>query len=130
MVTIPVQRSLDTVTQADSRVVAELAARARDVERAALRIEVHTTAIDWRLDAERDDERLAQRAGDPERPDGQVKPGRPYAGDLSDQRDQLVQRRILTARENVGAAGGGRLLAAQAETLDEIVDMGQMVVDL
>ena len=44
--------------------------------------------------------------------------------------DQLVQRRHLAAGEDVGAAGRGRMLAAQPEALDEIVDVGEMVVDL
>ena len=64
---------------ADPRREAELGARARDVERAALREEVDAPAIERRLDAERRADRFAQRSGDPERPHRQVQPRRRHA---------------------------------------------------
>ena len=75
--------------------------------------------------------RFAQRARDPERPDRQVQSsaaGTPAT--LGDERDQLVQRRDLAARQDVGPIRGGRVLAAQPKPFHEIVDVGQMVVDL
>ena len=40
------------------------------------------------------------------------------------------ERRDLAAGEDVGAAGGGGMLAAQPEAFDQIVNVGEMVVDL
>ncbi len=45
------------------------------------------------------------------------------------ERDQLVQRRHFPAREDVGAVGRRRVLAAQSKSFDEIVDVGEMVID-
>ena len=109
--------------------VADLRARARDVERAALREEVDAAAVERRLDAERHADRFADRAGHPDRPDRQVQPRRGHAGAFRHQRDELVQRRHFPAGEDVGAVGRRRVLAAQPEAFDQIVDVGEMVVD-
>src|SRR5207249_5835109 len=113
MLAIPLERPRDAVAQADLRRVAELLARARDVERAALRIEVDAPPVNRRLDAERRAHGLAQRARDPERPDRQVQRRRWYAGHIGTQRHQLVQRRHLASGEDVGAIRRRRMLAAQ-----------------
>ncbi len=46
-----------------------------------------------------------------------------------DQLHQLVQRRHFTAGEDVGAIGGRGVLAAEPKPFDEIVNVGEMVVD-
>ena len=104
-------------------------ARPRDVERAALREEVDTPAIDRRLETKRRAHRLAGRARQPERPDRQVHASARHLRFLRDRAHQLVQRRHLPAREDVGPAGGGRHFAAQPEALDEIVDVRQVIED-
>src|SRR3954463_14910255 len=88
MLTVPLQRPADAFAQSDLRRVTDFRARARDVERAALREEVDAPPEDWRLEAERRARQLARRAGDPERPDRQVPRGRRHAGDAGDERDQ------------------------------------------
>ena len=60
---------------------------------------------------------------------GRCSDGGANAGLARDQRGQLVQRRHLGAGEDVGAARGARHLAAQAEALDEVVDVRQVVED-
>jgi hypothetical protein len=104
--------------------------RAGDVERAALREEVHAAAVERRFDAERHADRLARRAREPEGPDRQVNRRRANAGHLGNQRHDLVERGDLAAREDVRAAGGSRRLTAQPEPVNQIVNVGEMVVDL
>ena len=48
---------------------------------------------------------------------------------VRDNRDQLVERRHLTAREDVGLAGGLWHRPAEPEAFHEIVDVGEVVVD-
>ena len=43
---------------------------------------------------------------------------------------QLLQRRDLGPGKDVGPIGGRRMLAAEAEAFDEIVDVGQVIVDV
>ena len=69
---VPRQRFPDAVAKADLRRVADLGARAADVERAALGEEVHSAPVYRRLDAERHAHGLARGAGQPERPHGQL----------------------------------------------------------
>jgi len=56
--------------------------------------------------------------------------GRRHAGDVGNRGDQLVQRRHLSSGEDVGAIRRRGLLAAEPEAFDEIVDVGEMVIDL
>ena len=127
--TVPRQRAPNAFAQADLRRVAELGAGAADVEGPALGEEIDAAAVERRLDAERRADRLADRPGDPERPHRQVQPRRRHVRLVGDERHQLVQRRHLAAGEDVGAAGRGRHLAAQPEPLDQVVDVGQVIVD-
>src|SRR5439155_14845493 len=68
MLTIPIEGPLDPVAQADARRVADFLPRTRDVERAALRVEVDAPPVDRRSDSERYANRLADGTGRPERP--------------------------------------------------------------
>ena len=61
---------------------------------------------------------------------GRCRRGAGTPATLATMRDQLVQRRDLAAGQDVGAVRGRRVLAAQPKAFDEIVDVGQMVVDL
>src|SRR6184192_2667234 len=84
MLAIPVERSANALAQPDARVEPDLLPRARDVERAALRVEVDAPPVYRRLDAEGRAERFADRARGPERPHRHVHARRPHAGDVRD----------------------------------------------
>src|SRR5437773_3380252 len=127
---IPVKRSSDSFTQADPRCVPELVPCARYVERAALRKEIHAPAIHRRLDAERGTDRFTYRARGPEGPDRQMDPWHRHAGNVRNNGHKLVQRRDFAAGQDVGPIRGARVLTAEAETLDEVVDVRQMVIDV
>ena len=82
-----------------------------------------------RLDPERRAQRLADDRRRAQRPHRQVAPRRTDARFERDELHQVVQHRHLAAREDVGPVGGGLLRRAQAKTLDEIVDEGEVVVN-
>ncbi len=107
--------------------IAELGARARRVEGAALRVEVDAAAIDRRLDAQRHADHLAQQARRPERPHRQVHARRRDLQLRRDQLHELLERRVARAGEDVGAARRRRHRAAQPETFDQIVDERQVI---
>src|SRR5512138_3430582 len=121
MFAIPRQRPPDAVPQSDARLEPELAPRARDVERAALREKIDAPAVQRRLYPERRARRLADGARDPERPRRHVQPRRRDARLLGDQTDQLVERGHLAAGEDVASARGRRRVAAEPEALAQIV---------
>src|SRR5262245_3210949 len=100
MSSVPFERPPDAVPQAYSGVVRDFLTRARNVERAALRIKVHASPVYRWFDAERHADGFAQRSGDPEGPDRQVQPWWFYATDFGNQRNHLVERRNFGAREN------------------------------
>src|SRR4029077_11167714 len=129
LLAVPIQRPPDPFAQADLRGVADLRPRARDVERPALREKVDAATVDRRLDAERGAERFTEGARHPEGPRRQMPPRHRHARSLRHQRHQLIQRRHFPAGENVGAIGRRRMLAAEPEAFDEIVDVGEMVID-
>src|SRR5581483_9699546 len=93
MLAVPVQGAPDTVAQRHARVVADLPPGARNVEGAALRVEVDASPVQRRLDPERRAERLAHGASRPERPYREMKTRWADSGNVSDRRHQLVQGR-------------------------------------
>ena len=118
---------MDAFPEVDAGRKPELGSRTRRVERPALRVEVHATSIEWRLDSQRHANGLAQQAGSPERP---RRPVPSWRFDLELGRhelDQLVERGIARARQDVGATRYTRDLTAQAKPFDEIVDVRQVV---
>src|SRR4051794_18136255 len=129
MLPVPIERSGNAISQADRWSVADLLACPRDVERAALGEEIDAPPEDWRLDAERQADRLARGACHPERPDRQVERRARHARDLSNRFDQLVQRSHFPARKDVRAVGCRGVLAAEPKAFDQIIDVGEMVVD-
>src|SRR5436309_1571429 len=108
MLTVPAERSRDALAQSDARVVTNLLPGARDVERAALGVEIDAAPVNRRLDPERRAGGLADRAREPEWPDRQMNARRAHAADLRDCRDQLVQRRHFSTRQDVCAICRGR----------------------
>ena len=72
---------------------------------------------------------LAGGAREPERPHGQMPALRPHAGHVGNDGRHLVQRGHFMAGQDVGAIGRRRVFAAESKALDEIVDVGEMVVD-
>src|SRR6267143_2044961 len=129
MLSVPLERAADALSQTDARRKANFVPRARDVERAALGEKIDPPAIDRRLDPERAADRFAHRPGRAERPHRQVPPRRRDARAFRHQIDQLVQRRHFPAGEDVNPIRGRRMNAAQAKAFYEIVDEGQMVMD-
>src|SRR5579872_3541843 len=102
MRSVPVQGPADAVAQRDCGRVPDLRSRAVDIESAALGEEVDAPPVERRLEAERCTQRLADGAGDPDRPDGQMPRRRFDPGYLRNQRHQRVQRRHLAAGQDVG----------------------------
>src|SRR5436309_9499780 len=98
---VPGKGPSNAFAQGHARLETDLGARARDVERAALREEVHATAEDGRLDPQRDADGLAGGAGDPDRPDRQVTRGCRYACPFRHQPYERVERGHLPARQDV-----------------------------
>ena len=112
------------------RGVADLGARAADIECAALGEEVHASSINRRLDPKRHAHGFACRAGDPERPHGQLQRRRGDARFSRNQCHQLVEGRDLSARQDVRPVCGSRHFAAQPEAFDEVIDVRQMIKDV
>src|ERR1700682_2857772 len=71
---VPVERASNALAQADAGSVTDFSACPSDIERAALRVEIDAAPVDGRLESQRHAHGFAQRAGDPERPDRQMKP--------------------------------------------------------
>src|SRR5262245_40986219 len=128
LLTVPLQGPPDAVAQANRRVVTQLAPGPRDVEGPALSEEVYTAPVDWRRKAKRREDRLARGARQPERPDRQSDCRRRHARDLRRHVHQLPQRRHFPAAQDVRSSGRGRNAAAQAESLAQVVDVGDVVV--
>src|SRR6516164_9854484 len=130
MGSVPFERPADTVTQAHLRTVADLGARPRDVEGAALREEIDPPPIERRLDPKRRTERFARRPRHPDRPHGQMHPRFRHLGSIRHQLYERVQRRHFPTGAHVGAIGGVGMLPAQHEPIDQVVDVSEMVIDL
>src|SRR5258706_291009 len=126
---VPLQRPADALGQPDPRREPDLRPRARDVERAALREEIDAAAKNRRLDSQRRTHRLADRPGDPERPDRQMACGHGDPCAFRHQSNERVQRGDFPARQNIGAIRGGGMLAKEAKAFHQIVDVSQMVID-
>src|SRR5262245_2852463 len=89
MFAVPSERARNAVIERDLRRVADLTSRTRDVEGAALGVEVHSPPVQRRLQPEWRADCLAGGTREPERPNRQMQPRRAHAGDVRDPRDQL-----------------------------------------
>src|SRR5690348_890307 len=114
VLTVPLQRPADALTQPDGGRVAELAPGATDVERAALAKEVYTAPVERRADPERRRHELARGARRPDGPERHAQARRRPTHDFGRDAHEVHQRRHRRAREDVGPIPGGRHRAAEA----------------
>src|SRR5262245_53524966 len=120
----------DALFQAHAWCIPELVPGAADVEGAALRVEVDAPPVERRLNPERYADGFAKRCGGPNGPDREMNARRLNARHVRHQLHQLIQRRHFPAGKDVRAVGCARNFAAESKPLDEIVNVGEMVVDL
>src|SRR4051794_29569017 len=116
--------------QTDRGRITKLGSCTTDVECAALGEEVDAPAVNGRLDSERLAQRLAHRAGRPERPHWQVQSWRRNVRFLGDDLGETIEARDFPAREYVGSSSGPRGRGAEPKAFDEIVDICQVVKNL
>src|SRR5438552_17419517 len=97
---VPVKRSTDPFAEPNAWCEPDLGPRAGDVERAALGKEIDATAKNWWLDPQRHAHRLADCAGDPERPHRQMARWHGDSCSFRDQPDERIQRGHFPARQD------------------------------
>src|SRR3989442_11746319 len=113
MFTVPVKGAPNAFAQPEARSIPNLLPRPRDVERAALGVEVNTPPIYRRLDTEWSAHRLTHGAGHPKWPHRKMQARGRDAGNFGNRGDQVVQGGHLSARENVGPIRRGGMFSAQ-----------------
>src|SRR5678815_4595402 len=89
LLTVPLQRAANAFPQSDSRLEADLPARAADVEGAALPEEVYTPSVQRRRDPERRADELAGPRRQPHRPDREPSTGTRNSSDFGRDGHQL-----------------------------------------
>src|SRR5439155_3429900 len=113
-----------------ARSEAELTPGPGDVEPARLAEEVHSAPVERRIDAQRLADRLARRTGEIDRPERDPPPAGRHARRLGDSGDQLPQSDCRLAGEDIDPTDRDRKGSASQDTVDEIVDVNHLVLDV